>query len=204
MKNRLHPALLIASFLSATGCAQEPLTLDDIALLGEKTADGLHHRIQHEIGAHARNGIVDATHFCIHSAQAITRAYNRELDEGISIHRISLKNRNDANRPASEEAPILEALEILSRSSAYLPGHIIQIDKEGHYKYYRPITLTKRECVACHGRPADISQEVRTLIVQNYPKDKAIYYNRGDFRGAFVVEIRPRTTVNTDQPRTKD
>ncbi len=201
MKNRTLPALLLASFLIPPGFAGESLTLDDVERLGKKTAEELHHRLQNEIGKHTENGIVDMTHFCIHSAQTITRTYNQELEEGISIRRISLKNRNDANKASSDEAPVLEALEILSRSSAYLPEHIIQINKEGHYKYYRPIILTKRGCVACHGEPTGITQEVRTLVTQNYPNDKAICYSRGDFRGAFVVEICHHSPI---QPKTKD
>ncbi len=204
MKNHSLSALLLASLLVPLGWGEDSLSLERIAHLGKETTDGLHHRLQKEIAKHQANGLVDMTDFCIHNAQAITQAYNRELGGGITVKRISLKNRNDVNKAASDEAPILEALELLSRSSAYLPEHVIQIDEHGSYKYYRPIVLTKRGCVACHGGPENIAREVRAMVAENYPNDKAIYYNRGDLRGAFVVEIRPKVTADTNQTTTKD
>jgi hypothetical protein len=200
-KHTIPTALLFTAFLIPLGCTGEPMTLDDIERLGKKTTNELHHRLQNEISKYSEKGIVDTTNFCLHNAQSITRNYNRELGDGINIKRISLKNRNDLNKATSDEAPILEALELLSRSNAYLPEQIIQINKEGNYKYYHPIMLTKRGCMACHGQSTNITEEVRTLIAKNYPNDKAICYNKGDFRGAFVVEISQKTS---NQPTLKD
>lgn len=134
--------------------------------------------------------------FCENNAQAITNDFNSKLRDGVVLHRVSLKNRNLSNAATKDEVAILKAMELLSKANAYLPQSIIQIDEAGDYKYYRPITLSKRECLSCHGKAENMQEKLRLSLDEHYPNDKALNYNRGDFRGAFVVEIRHDTAVD--------
>ncbi len=190
MKKRTAHLLMLTSLLAPLFLTADALTLEEITQIGKETTDELHHRIQSEALKHKGKGIVDMAQFCIDRAQAITHNYNQQLQGGISIKRISLKNRNDANKAEADEIPILTALEQLAHASAYLPEYIIQINENGDYKYYQPIMLAQHKCVTCHGKPSRIPSEVRTLVQHHYPNDKATSYDGGDFRGAFLVEIR--------------
>ena len=190
MKNRTSLALIFAPLFATISLGGEPLSLEEVASIGKKTTDAFHHRLGTALREHKKEGAVAAAHFCVDSAGAVTEAFNKELGSGITLRRVSLKNRNPDNAAAVDEVSILEALELLSKANAYLPGHIVQINDKGDYKYYRPITLSKSECLACHGRPEGMKGELRSLFKENYPNDKAVCYNQGDLRGAFVVEIR--------------
>ena len=206
MKNRTSLALIFAPLFATISLGGEPLSLEEVASIGKKTTDAFHHRLGTALREHKKEGAVAAAHFCVDSAGAVTEAFNKELGSGITLRRVSLKNRNPANAAGGDEVPILKALELLSKANAYLPGHIVQINAEGEYKYYRPITLSKSECLACHGRPEGMKEEMRSLFKENYPNDKALYYNQGDLRGAFVVEIRHKNASQEigNKTKTKD
>jgi hypothetical protein len=206
MKNSYPLAMTLATLFATLSLSADPLSLQEVAGIGKKTTDAFHHRLGSELREHKKEGIVATAQFCIDNAQAISEDFNNELGSGVKIRRISLKNRNDNNNAGADEAPILEALELLANANAYLPGHIIQINDAGDYKYYRPISLSKRDCMACHGQPENMAGELRSLFKESYPNDKALCYNRGDLRGAFVVEIRQKkpSSKNSNQTKTKD
>lgn len=190
MKNRTSLALLFAPLFATLSLGGAPLSLEEVTGIGKKTTDAFHHRLGTALREHKKDGAVAMAHFCVDSAEALTETFNRELESGITLRRVSLKNRNPANAADGDEVAILEALELLSKANAYLPAQIVQINDKGDYKYYRPITLSKSDCLACHGRPEGMKEEMRSLFKENYPNDKALCYNQGDLRGAFVVEIR--------------
>ena len=56
--------------------------------------------------------------------------------------------------------------------------------KEKTITYIKAIP-TKSVCLNCHGNSID--KKVLREIKKNYPDDKAIGYNLGEIRGAFVV-----------------
>jgi hypothetical protein len=51
----------------------------------------------------------------------------------------------------------------------------------------KPI-IVQVECLNCHGSRTDIMPDVKNLIAQNYPGDKAIGYKMGDLRGAVSIK----------------
>jgi len=206
MKNSCPLAMIFAALFVTLSLSADPLSLEEVVSIGKKTTDDFHHRLGTSLHEHKKEGAVAAAHFCIDSAGAVTEAFNKELASGIALRRISLKNRNPADAAGEDEVAILEALELLSKANAYLPEHIVQINAAGDYKYYRPITLSKRDCLACHGSAEGMNAELRTLFGEHYPDDKALDYNRGDLRGAFVVEFRHESASQEigNQTQTKD
>ena len=206
MKNRTSLALIFAPLFATISLGGEPLSLEEVASIGKKTTDAFHHRLGTALREHKKDGAVAAAHFCVDSAGAVTETFNSELGSGITLRRVSLKNRNPDNAAGGDEVAILKALELLSEADAYLPAQIVQINDKGDYKYYRPITLSKNECLACHGQPENMAGELSSLFKENYPNDKALCYNQGDLRGAFVVEIRHKNASREigNKTETKD
>jgi hypothetical protein len=205
MHNRTSLALFLCSLFAAFSLQGEPLSLEDVARIGKKSTDAMHHCLGTAMRKHKKEGVVAAAQFCIDSAQALSDEINSGLEKGVTLRRISRKNRNPANRAGADEAPILEALELLAASNAYLPEYIVQVNEKGDYKFYRPIMLSKSGCLACHGDPEGMKEELRNLFRSHYPNDKALDYERGDLRGAFVVEIRQGEFLQIgNQNQTKD
>ena len=65
-----------------------------------------------------------------------------------------------------------------------------EITAEGDYKYLRylkPIVI-QAECLNCHGNRENMISNVKDLIAQKYPRDKATGYNVGDLRGAVSIK----------------
>jgi PBP1b-binding outer membrane lipoprotein LpoB len=130
------------------------------------------------------HGIAGGANFCSKRASIIETKINKKLKKGITIKRISLKNRNTNNYPKnSDEIQILKQFE--KNKSKKL---IIKKIKNNHYKVYKPIYMGGK-CLACHGDSQSRHKQAYYIIKDHYPKDKAINYKKGDFRGAFLVEI---------------
>ena len=51
-----------------------------------------------------------------------------------------------------------------------------------------PIRL-QPQCVQCHGKPEELSTEVRAALLDRYPDDRATGFAAGDLRGWFWVEV---------------
>ncbi len=66
-----------------------------------------------------------------------------------------------------------------------------EIITEGDYTYLRylkPIIL-QAECLNCHGNLENMMPDVKDLIAQNYPADRATGYKVGDLRGTVSIKI---------------
>lgn len=128
---------------------------------------------------------------CTQVAQELTREIATE--QGVQIRRVSLKNRNPRNAPDPWERQVLQRWERDLKAGKQI-GEVAQWRTERGqrvYRYMRPITIAMPLCLECHGDPKTINPEVRRLIRQNYPNDKATGYKLGDLRGAFSVTIKP-------------
>ena len=134
-----------------------------------------------------KGGPADALSFCSMNAADLTAKVDRELGDKVSIKRVTLKPRNPANEATGDEKEVLQALDILNRNHVRLPRHLIEKTEEG-YKYYKPLRITKKVCLKCHG--TDIDPKLKAEIAKRYPTDKATGYKMGDLRGAIVVTIK--------------
>jgi len=129
---------------------------------------------------------------CAQVAQTLTREVARE--QGVQMRRVSLKNRNPRNAPDAWERQILQRWERDLQAGKPIGEVGEWRTQQGQrvYRYMRPIMLAMPLCLECHGDSQNIKPEVRRLIRQNYPNDKATGYKLGDLRGAFSITIAPK------------
>lgn len=135
------------------------------------------------------NGILQAVSVCSDTAQVLTNNFG--VQKGVYIKRVSLKNRNVNNAPDDFEKMILNKFTRMQQNNE-LSGETeyAEIVEEGEFKYLRYVKpiLVQAECLNCHGSENEIMPEVKQLISQAYPDDKAIGYKIGDLRG--VVSLK--------------
>jgi uncharacterized protein DUF3365 len=181
----LTRTVLIPALLSAMLFAEEvPQKIIDT---GEKVSQelmkALSSKLQHEI---KENGLIQAAAFCNINALTLTEEVNLHQVQGVSVKRISLKERNAANTPDADEKKVLESMQKMLEEKK-LPAYLVEHTGK-RYKYYKPLVIKKEACLKCHG---DISKnpELSQFMKEHYPFDKAQGYKMGDLRGAMVVEI---------------
>lgn len=135
------------------------------------------------------NGILQAVSVCSDTAQVLTNNFG--VQKGVYIKRVSFKNRNVNNAPDDFEKMILNKFTMMQQNNE-LSGETeyAEIVEEGEFKYLRYVKpiLVQAECLNCHGSENEIMPEVKQLISQAYPDDKAIGYKIGDLRG--VVSLK--------------
>ena len=134
-------------------------------------------------------GPKQAAGFCLEEASNIAKKVNSSYPEGVSVKRVSLKYRNPANKPTADEAKVLEQIQSDVTAHKKVPKMIVKEIAKNSYKVYKPIFINKGICLTCHGDAQTRDPEAYKLIKAKYPNDKAVDYNQGDFRGAFVVTI---------------
>jgi hypothetical protein len=133
-------------------------------------------------------GPMQALDFCSKEAYTLTEKVNKELPKGVSVKRITLKERNPANQAEADEAKVLQALKKLKNNNVILPKQLVQKVDAHTYKVYKPLLINKKVCLKCHG---DVqNKKLKSEIEKRYPADKAMHYKMGDLRGAVVTTIK--------------
>jgi len=134
-------------------------------------------------------GVVQAVSVCSDTAQVLTNNFG--LQKGVYIRRVSLKNRNENNYPDDFEKKVLSKFELLKQNNELNERtEHFEIVNEGEFTYLRylkPI-MVQAECLNCHGSESDMMPEIKKLITQTYPNDKAFGYSTNDLRGAVSVK----------------
>lgn len=136
-----------------------------------------------------KNGVVSALSVCSDTAQLLTVNYG--FNKGLYIKRVSLKNRNPLNAPDGFESKVLNYFGELSfegklnETSEFT--EIINLDGVSSVRYMKPI-IVQAPCLSCHGTNEQISPEVKTIIQNKYPEDKATGYQMDDLRGAVSIQ----------------
>lgn len=151
-------------------------------------ADALFARLLERLNTEYQQGGAErGVQVCAEVAQSLTGQIGRE--QGVQIRRVSLKNRNPRNAPDAWERQVLQRWERELEAGKEI-GEVAEwrTERGGRvYRYMRPIKIAMPLCLECHG--AQIKPEVRRLIRERYPNDKATGYQLGDLRGAFSVKI---------------
>ena len=133
-------------------------------------------------------GPIAAAQFCTTKAYTLTEEVDKQFGKEISVKRISLKERNPANRAVGSEITILESMQQLKRNGVVLPEYFVERVNKETYKYYKPLAINKQVCLKCHGDVTK-NKKLSSYLSKTYPHDKATGYNFGDLRGAVVVTI---------------
>ena len=171
--------LLSLSVLALAACGKSqvsnvPIPADQAAVLIGKLAVSLKGEL---ISAIAAEGPASAIDVCAKSAPEMSAA----LSSGeFSIRRVGTRVRNDKNAPTPAELTILEGLT--------MDAPTFQGEVDGHPVFMKALFIPGKLCITCHGTPEQIPAEVKTVLAELYPGDKATGYAIGDLRGALIVE----------------
>ena len=185
MKRVILPFMLLASasFLSAA-TNQEIKQEAKSAIM--KMGGALKSHMKQNMKA---GGPAQAAGFCLEEASGIAKEVNAGYPKGVSVKRVSLKYRNPANKPTTDEAKVLEQIQSDINAQKKVPKMIVKEVAKNTYKVYKPVFINKGVCLTCHGDAQTRDPQAYKLIKAKYPHDKAVGYKKGDFRGAFVVTI---------------
>jgi len=135
-----------------------------------------------------KGGFSSAVLVCSELAQEMTLQFNAEA--GRHIRRISLKYRNPKNVPDAYEQRRLGEFNILNQKKELSKEYSEIVEEQGkkYLRYLRPLIVAP-VCVNCHGPKENIPQEVKTILAERYPDDRATGFLVGDVRGAITVKI---------------
>ncbi len=134
------------------------------------------------------NGIVSAVSVCSDTAQILTNDYG--VKKGIYIKRVSFKNRNQNNIPDEFETKALQYFEELkingklSETTEFTD--IEEINGVKKVRFLKPI-IVQAPCLGCHGTQENIGADVKNILNEKYPNDKATGYQMDDLRGAVSI-----------------
>ena len=180
MKKILLISALTAGMLFANAVSYEQ-TADKVAKELLKTLGG---NLKKHLKA---NGPIDALQFCSANAYNLTEKVSKKFGKDIDVKRISLKPRNPANAPSSEEATILQKME--ENYKVAKKPQSVTVEKANEVIVYKPLVIKKKACLICHGN-VEKKPKLAKAINDIYPADKATGYKMGDFRGAIVITIK--------------
>lgn len=121
--------------------------------------------------------------FCSQNAARLTKEIGQK--HGVSIKRVSEKNRNPQNMPDVNDQKVLNELKTLIGQNKKTPEYMV-VKSGDTIKYYEPI-YTSQLCAACHGMDDEIAKETKEQIKKLYPNDKAVGYKAGELRGLMVI-----------------
>jgi len=138
------------------------------------------------VSAMQSGGPIEAIDVCNTRAGLISEEVS--LEQGMTLSRVSVRNRNPGNAPNEWQAAVLESFEA-RKEAGEAPGALAwhEIADTGNGKEFRFMKAipTGAVCLACHGET--LAPPVAEKLAELYPEDKATGYSEGDLRGAFVV-----------------
>jgi hypothetical protein len=153
--------------------------------VSSELTDNVRELLLKEIG---KGGWVGAVKVCSEKAQQITQEFN--IRTGHNARRVSLRYRNPSNIPDEYERRKLEDFDLLNKKKEMKneDGEIVNEGEQKYLRYMRPL-VTLPLCINCHGPKENISADVKTVLAEKYPEDRATGFLVGDLRGAISVKI---------------
>lgn len=126
---------------------------------------------------------------CTERAPAIAARISRE--RGMRVTRVSSRYRNALlGMPDGWEAETLgrfrERHEAGEPYKGMSRGDRVTEGGRSEYRYMQAIP-TEGVCIACHGPREQLAPEIRAMLTERYPHDRATGFAVGDLRGAFSV-----------------
>jgi excinuclease UvrABC ATPase subunit len=95
--------------------------------------------------------------------------------------------RNPQNEPTKKQEQVLKEFERLwNKTKENVPTQRYT-NEEGQTVWMKAIVM-QPQCAACHG--SSIEPELRKVITDKYPNDKATGFEVGKIRGAFLVRAK--------------
>lgn len=132
-------------------------------------------------------GPAGAISVCKQIAPALAAEYSQD---GRQVRRVSLRARNqELGTPDAWERAVLENFDRQkTQDPATLETSELVHDADGRWFRYMKAIPTQPMCLQCHGQADDIPAEVKAVLAQEYPEDRATGYRAGDIRGAITIK----------------
>jgi hypothetical protein len=153
--------------------------------ISSELADKVRGLLFKEIG---KGGWASAVKVCSEMAQNMTREFNART--GHTVRRVSLRYRHPRNTPDQYERRKLEEFDLLNKRKEMENEYSEVLDEGGqkYLRYMRPIVVLPL-CINCHGPKENIPSDVKSILAEKYPEDRATGFLVGDLRGAISVKI---------------
>jgi hypothetical protein len=132
-----------------------------------------------------QGGPINAVRVCAEEAKGMTA--NVQKETGVSVGRASLRLRNAESAPPSWVGDWLTAQGERKAEGVTGMSAVVDTPKGKMARVIKPIAI-EAACLSCHGDPASIANEVRGVLKEKYPSDRATGYAIGDLRGALWAE----------------
>ena len=136
------------------------------------------------ISAMSEGGAIAAIEVCHEEAPKIAAANSGEY---WSIRRVSDRSRNPDNLASTHELDVMASLQDTIAPS--WSHEWADTETKPLFRFYQTIRIAP-VCTKCHGTEDAIDADVKAMLAELYPDDKAVGYQPGDLRGMFVVEVQ--------------
>ncbi|HEX9206461.1 MAG TPA: DUF3365 domain-containing protein [Candidatus Deferrimicrobiaceae bacterium] len=177
--------LVLIPWTGAAGFSDEDRALQKGRSAAYELSETVRGKLQESMKS---SGPAGAMKVCAYQAEAL--AEEVAARQGVAVRRTSLRLRNLKNFPDAWERALLERLQEMSLTGK-VPDDVFEATEAGGKRVYRyaKTLLVGPVCIACHGTPSEIPEEVREVLGERYPEDQATGYRQGDLRGIVSVLI---------------
>ena len=184
-----HTVKLSLITLLLAGCAGMPSAEKQAEMANDAraTAGGLIKTLGGELkAAMAAGGPENAISVCKEKARAIAKEASDRT--GMSIKRVSTKNRNPKGVPDAWEAAAIASFEkrLAAGEKAETLDTYAVVDDGKTFRYAKAL-VTQAVCLECHGMPEAMKDGVKAKLAAEYPDDKAVGYSAGMVRGIITM-----------------
>lgn len=184
--DRYRTLLLFVAACAVGACSQGDRSVAEEAeflLQSEKLTARFQSELQRELSnALSEVGPVGAIGVCQSAAPAIGERLSE--NSGFRVSRIARRNRNAGNGILPDLEPLYSELEASPMQDGF--PRSVHGTVDGRLVYLRAIPMQEKPCSACHG--SNIDPALSKVISQSYQDDRAVGFEPGELRGAFLVE----------------
>jgi len=138
-----------------------------------------------------KGGPLSAIEVCNMRALPITDAAAKGSGRKVEVKRVSRNFRNPKNAPDAIDERALGQFEAVIASGQNWPEFLVnkvQSVSGTDYYFYKPLKVAPL-CLNCHGDTGTMDKNLVNKIKSLYPRDKAVGYKDGDFRGLVRIKI---------------
>ena len=129
-----------------------------------------------------KSGPAGAIHVCRDEAQVITERVAEE--KAIAVGRTSHRLRNPVNTPRDWAEFFVQ--EGAGKKASEVEPHVVDLgDRVGLLLPINTLDL----CTNCHGEDKHLAPEVKEVLDEAYPTDRAVDFAAGDLRGWMWAEV---------------
>ena len=171
--------LMGAALLAAPIPAAEDPLLAQSRDIARDFGDRLRAALQ---AAMVTGGPAGAVDICKEVAPQIASELSRTT--GAQVGRTSLRVRNPRNLATAWQADVLQTFEAQAAADPAAAPEYFERLGDGEVRYMKAIPAAGL-CLACHGTA--LPEDVRGMLAELYPHDRAVGYEPGDVRGAFSI-----------------